>query len=123
EPLPLAFPFAQPFVSSHPAQYSNGKPVLTGQVDNLDEIADAVLCSQRRLSFWRNRDMALGFLTLFETQIAQARASVRAGLAALAVPGLSPLAPDPTAVETMLFDGIADPLEQLITPALALELN
>lgn len=67
--------------------------------------------------------MVFGFLTLLETQIAQARASVRAGLATLDVPGQSPLAPNPEAIETMLFDGIADQLEQLITPTLALELN
>ena len=64
-----------------------------------------------------------GFLNATKPLIDAARSRARDGIAGLpAGSRLAPL-PDPARLEEMLFDGVRDKLEAIVTPTLALEIN
>lgn len=67
--------------------------------------------------------MSPGFLTILGSPIEQTRARLRVGLEALPTTGDRPFPPQIATIETMLFSGVRDQLERIVTPTLALEMN
>jgi type 2 lantibiotic biosynthesis protein LanM len=64
-----------------------------------------------------------GFLTLLSPQIAEARARLRTGIQAVLEPHEKLIWPAPAVLENMFFAGVSGPLERMVTPTLALEIN
>ena len=64
-----------------------------------------------------------GFLNAIKPLIDAARARVRNGIADLSADASQAILLDPVSLEEMLFDGVRDKLEAIVTPALALEIN
>ena len=64
-----------------------------------------------------------GFLNAIKPQINAALSRLHDGIVTLTADASPTILPDPTTLEAMLFDGVRNKLEALVTPTLALEIN